>query len=165
MFIHDWTTILNIYVENEGKTLDFKQINISLTKMFILRCLELLCGRCHYPCLLRRRWETQFLFTFSTKKTLVIWLSHIYSTTPHLLVKFHSFFISHVHPSYDCNHYDDQRIFTNLFFVQRRHHTHQINLSKGIFLLLILYFVRLKKSQFWRWNFLTGNPLLVFANL
>ena len=101
MFIHDWTTILNIYVENEGKTLDFKQINISLTKMFILRCLELLCGRCHYPSLLRRRWETQFLFTFSTKKTLVIWLSHIYSTTPHLLVKFHSFFISHVHcPSF-----------------------------------------------------------------
>ena len=70
MFIHDWTTILNIYVENEGKTLDFKQINISLTKMFILRCLELLCGRCHYPSLLRRRWETQFLFTFFNQENI-----------------------------------------------------------------------------------------------
>ena len=127
--------------------------NISPTKMLIFRCLELLCGRCHYPSLLRRRWETHFFFTFFNQENIS---NLIVSYLPHHIPPSHQFsFFFHqpCPPSYDCSHYVDERIFTNLFFVQqlpRGHHNRQsfaddwtkylklINISNCVFLPLIL---------------------------
>ena len=148
--------------------------------MFIFRCLELLCGRCHYPSLLRRRWETHFFAFFNQENISYLIVSYL----PHHIPLSHqfSFFFHQSCPSFFLwlQPLWRRAPLYKLIFVQqlpRGHHNRQssllmtelniwnLSIFQIVFFFLSFCFVRLKRNQFWRWNFLTGNPLLVFANL